>query len=290
MGAYKMIILNLFYLPIVLSGYYWGRSSASLLALLCVLSVAIVSATDSTGFVGYSSPVMVFLSLTVWGAVLGLTALLVGTLCDERAQKLSELHEAYVGVAEVLHNYLQSCNTGGKTRSVRVADLSQNIAEKMELPRKDIDDIRVGVLLCDLGNIEITTQLISKAIRALESSPNAVRKHTFLGTELVHSLGSVLHNLVPLLVDRDQAQRDGLGAQLDMKSDDIPFNVQIIRTARAYYDLIEDDHGEACLEPHKAIEELRNDTENGYNPEIIDKLQQALSESESIAAREPVSV
>ena len=77
MGGYKMVILNLFYLPIVLSGYYLGRTSAGVLALLSVLAVTITATLDTTGFAAYRTPVMIGLALTVWGATLGLTAILV---------------------------------------------------------------------------------------------------------------------------------------------------------------------------------------------------------------------
>ena len=46
---------------------------------------AVVTTLDATGFAAYSSPIMVGLAVTVWAAVLGLTALLVGTLFDARA-------------------------------------------------------------------------------------------------------------------------------------------------------------------------------------------------------------
>ena len=62
---------------------------------------------DPTEFAAYVSPMVIYLILGVWGAVLGLSAILVGTLCDERAARINELHEAYVGVAEVLSRYMQ---------------------------------------------------------------------------------------------------------------------------------------------------------------------------------------
>src|SRR5262245_28129535 len=98
MGNFKIVVLNLFFLPIVLSGYYRGRSVAGALALFSAISVAIATGMDFTAFASFSTPVMIALALTVWAGVLGLTAILVGTLCDERAVALEELHQAYVGV------------------------------------------------------------------------------------------------------------------------------------------------------------------------------------------------
>ncbi|MHC4444913.1 MAG: HD-GYP domain-containing protein [Planctomycetota bacterium] len=286
MGGYKLIALNLFYLPIILSGYYWGRSSACYLALFCVLSVTIVTSLDSIGFVGYTSPIMVYLSLTVWGAVLGLSAILIGTLCDERATKLDELHEAYVGVAEVLASYLQNGNVTGQVQSSRIAELCQAVAERMGLSRKETDDVRVGALLCDLGNVEITTRLISKAVSALEANPKAVNKHTFLGMELVHSLSSVLNSVIPLLASQDEVTYDGLTIENDVKADNIPLGVKIIRTVRAYHALISGSAGNQRLSPEMAIEELRNDADNSHNTEIIDKLQQVVRQSNTVGQLE----
>ena len=136
MGGYKMVVLNLFYLPIVLSGYFLGRTNAGVLALFSVLAVTIVVMLDPTGLQAFKSPVLVILALTVWAASLGMTAILVGTLCDERAKTVEELHLAYVGVVDVLSKYLQSANPKVKARSTRVAELSQSAAEEMRLPRK----------------------------------------------------------------------------------------------------------------------------------------------------------
>jgi len=288
MGAYKMIVLNLFYLPIVLSGYYWGRSSASHVALFSVLSIAIVTTMDSSGFIGYDSPIIVYLSLTVWAGVLGLTAILVGTLCDERAAKLDELHEAYVGVAEVLSSYLQLGNTMDKPYNGHLAELSQKVAQKMNLSRKEIDDIRVGILLCDLGNVEITTRLIKKAVTTLEATPSEANKRTFMGMELVHSLGSALHNVLPLLVIQDEDVSTGLTTQADIKPEAIPIGVQIIRTVKAYDELVRTDNASPQVAAENALDELRNDIENNYNHIVINKLHEVIIETEIGAGLKPL--
>ena len=44
--GYKLIVLNLFYLPIVLAAFYLGRLRAGVLALLSVLLATVVAAAD----------------------------------------------------------------------------------------------------------------------------------------------------------------------------------------------------------------------------------------------------
>ncbi len=290
MGGYRLVVLNLFYLPIVLSGYYLGRTNAGVLALLSVLTVTIATTMDSTGFAAYSSPIMIGLALTVWAASLGLTAILVGTLCDERAKTVEELHAAYVGVVEVLSRYLQSANPQVKARSTRVAELGQKVASEMKLPRKEIDDIRVGALLYDLGNVEITTQVLSKAVDTVEADPTKASTFTFLGTDLVHSLGSVLSGALPLLLNQDDAVRECLTAEEDKASGDIPVGAKIIRAVRAYDALVANNTGDPGTTPHNAVQELRRDIASGFDPDVLDAIERCVRRSTTPSSTEPVCV
>ncbi|MBM80314.1 MAG: hypothetical protein CMJ78_06935 [Planctomycetaceae bacterium] len=155
-SGYKLVVLNLFFLPIVLAGFFLGRYRAGVLAFFSVIAVSVVTALNVMGFAAFTSPIVIALAITIWGAVLGLTAILVGTLSDKRTAKIVELHEAYVGMVEVLSRYLQSANPRLKARSERVAEVSERVAKELKLSAKEIDDIRVAALLHDVGSIEIT--------------------------------------------------------------------------------------------------------------------------------------
>src|SRR5579871_6608455 len=132
--GYKLVVLNLFYLPVVLAGFFLGRYRAGVLASFSVIAASIVAALNLHDFAAYSSPLVVGLAVTLWAAVLGLVAILVGTLSDERNRTLRDLHEAHVGVVEVLARYLQSAHPKLKDRSKRIAELSEAVAKEMKLP------------------------------------------------------------------------------------------------------------------------------------------------------------
>src|SRR5258708_19818976 len=104
------------------------------MALLCVIAESLALAQSPSEFAGSQSVVIVGLSMLIWGAVLCLAALLVGSLSDERNAKVRELHEAYVGVVEVLSKYLQSANPRLKDRATRGAGLCQQAAAHIPPP------------------------------------------------------------------------------------------------------------------------------------------------------------
>ena len=84
MADYKLVVLNLFFLPVVLAGFFLGRYRAGVLAIFCVIATSFVTALNLQGFASVNSPIVIGLTVCAWGGVLGLTALLVGTLSDER--------------------------------------------------------------------------------------------------------------------------------------------------------------------------------------------------------------
>lgn len=275
----KMIILNLFFLPVVLGGFYLGRYRAGLLAFFSALAASIVTLLNLRDFVGYNSPLMVGFSVTLWAAVLGLTAMLVGTLSDERMQSLRDLHEAHMGVVEVLSRYLQSAHPKLKLRSQRVAELSQAVAREMDLTARECDNIRVAALLYDMENIEITARVIRKAVGDIDSAPTSP-EHSFHGSDLAHSLGSVLSGAFPLML----AQGDGDPLCQVSQSSEVPLGAKIIRAVRDYDRMMRDVGfvtGDWSNPPRDAIDELRRDPDSRHSRSVLDALEHVIAQEQA---------
>jgi len=279
MQNYKMVILYLFFPPVVLGAFFLGRYLGGVLALFCAVSASAVAVIDQAGFAKAPSLLILALALTVWAAVLGLTAMLTGTLSDDRARKAQELHEAYVGVIEVLSQYLQSAHPQIKARSIRVAELSQEMAVAMRLSPRQIDDIRVAALLHDMGNIEVTTRVIRRAVGMLEEQANPAPGYTFRGSDMVLSLGPVLSGAVPLLLDQEREGMESGSGAVSKEPEYTPIGTKIIRLARAYVTLAERALGTPPADHDEVFEQLRNDAATRYDRELIDVLERIVRHS-----------
>jgi K+-sensing histidine kinase KdpD len=223
--ASKAVVLNLFYLPVVCAGFFLGRYRAGALAFFSVIAVSVIMMSDVSGFAISNDPVTVLLTLCIWGSVLGLTAVFVGTLSDDRQTKTNEAREAYLGVVEVLSSYLQAVNPKLQYRARRVAELSEKVGRKLRMSDQELDNIRLAALMLDMESLEITSRVIRKAVDEIEEGSGP---RTFPGSELVQSLGRVLTGVV-------QAD-DFSGRQRDQSR---PLSAEVIRTVRAYLHLIQ---------------------------------------------------
>jgi hypothetical protein len=267
MPGYKMAILNLFFLPIALAGFSLGRYRAGVMALFCALGTSVVASMNLSNFTWAISPPVAVLSITIWAAVLGLSAIMIGTIGDDRKRALDELHEAYVGVLEVLSQYLQGANPRLRAKGACVAELAQRVAVQMRLPPSEVDDVRVASLLYDIGRVEITTRVMRRAIDTLEGdSPQ--QSSTFRGMDLMMSLGPVLRGAIPLLLSQNQG-----AAATASNPVNAPQGAEIIRVARAYFGMVGFPGEPSRVSVPEAIQSLRDCTTTNYDPQVVEALE-----------------
>lgn len=254
----------------MLAAFYLGRQRAGVLALVCVLLASVVAVNHLEDFNSSSSPIVVGLALTVWAAVMGLNAIFVGTLSDERSAKILELHDAYLGVVEVLTRYLKRADPELTDRTLRISSLSQEVARQMRLSDREVDDIRVASMLQDMEHIEVTAKVIHRAVGDLRDTG-----HTFQGSDLVQSLGSVLTGALPLLINGADELEQAFQPDEPAGRGEVPFGARIIQTVRRYVELTGGAHG--GLSPKEAIQTLRGDLEFEHHPAVVHALEQVVT-------------
>lgn len=85
------VILNLYYLPVVLTAFYRDAYRARMMALLCVLSASTLFLPSiATGV-----PSGTLIPFALWASTLVMISLLVGSLSEDRQQAMDELREAH---------------------------------------------------------------------------------------------------------------------------------------------------------------------------------------------------
>ncbi len=266
----RIVVLNLFYLPVVLAGFFLGRYRSGTLALLSVVTATVVIMADLSRFSFQQAPVLVALSVMVWGAILGITSILIGTLNEDRNTKVTEVHEAHVGVVEVLSRYLQCADPVLQVRTKRVNQLCEQVAIRMRLTPREIDDVRVAALLMDVANIEITARVIRKAVGDLDQNATC-EENTFHGTELVKSLGNSLSGAFPLVLMQNS---EWTKAEVQ----NVPIGARILRVVRTYVELTQSGLASTHLSDKEAIQDIKVDYQSNSDLAVINVLEEVIEQ------------
>jgi hypothetical protein len=274
--GFKIIVLNLYFLPALLGAFFMGRYRAGVLALFSVVCVTIVAGWDLEQFATTWNPLSTGLAITIWAAALGLTTMLAGTLSDERTTQITELHEAYFGVIEVLSKYLHSVQPNMEARPLRIADLSQQMGVYFRMSERELDDIRVASLLQEMDHIEITARVVRRALGTAESTSQRTAESTFHATDLVQSLGSVINGALPLLCRFDESMNGTDADQLNVNVISPPLGAQIIRTAREFDRLVYGQSADRSNDPVVILTEMQAGLHGVHLLELLSALEHVI--------------
>jgi len=171
--------------------------------------------------------------LCSWGGFLILASFTVGTLYERNEQRIKELKNAYIGVLEILSKYLESTDRYTKGHSVRVSELTMEIGIAMELPRPEVENIRVAGLLHDIGKIEISGEILSKAAKLSTEEKELMDLHTVKGAYILSAVGSVLKEVVPIVIAHHKHFVDTMeGNKGDTMK--IPLGARVVGVADAF--------------------------------------------------------
>ncbi len=273
----KFVILNFYYLPVLTAGYFLGRRMGVLAAVFSVLAVLICVLVFPRRFLDGKEILTGVAQLSSWGGFLILVSFTVGSLYEKNEQRVKELKNAYIGVLEILSKYLESTDRYTKGHSVRVSDFATEIGIAMGLPRPEVENIRVSGLLHDIGKIEISGEILSKAAELSTEEKDLMDSHTVKGAYILSCVGSVLKEVVPIVVAHHKYFTDTLENN-NGGTNKIPLGARVIAVADAYDAMTTDRPYRKGMPPWEAFQEIVAKTGEQFDPGVVEAFKRVVSE------------
>lgn len=126
-----------------------------------------------------------------------------------------------------------------KDHSSSVSRYSVALAMAMNLPEKDIERIRLGSLLHDVGKIGIPENVLTKPSKLTDEEFKIIQQHPVIAVEKILEPNPLLRDLIPI-VKYHHEQWNGKGYPCGLKGEEIPLVARIVSIADTYHALISD--------------------------------------------------
>jgi putative nucleotidyltransferase with HDIG domain len=262
------LILNFYYLPVLVGSFFLGRRIGILIALLSILDVLICAMLFPHRFFTDGVLWHSVMKLASWSVFLFLASVTVGTLYEKNERRMQDLKKAYIGILEILAKYLESTDRYTKGHSVRVAEFAMEIAIAMELPRGQVDNIRAAGLLHDIGKIEISTDVLGKAAALTTEEKKEMDAHAMKGGHILTSVGSVLKEVVPIVIAHHKHFMETIETP-DSEAEKIPLGARIVAVADAFDAMTSDRPYRKGMAPWQALEEIVANSGKQFDPEVV---------------------
>lgn len=249
---YKVAFLSFYYLPVIVAGFHLGRRSAVWSSVLIIALVAFVQAVVGLGGrAGFDATLL--LTLVPWAGFLVLTGYVVGTLAEQRADRVRELKTAYVSLLELLTFHLEASERHAEGHSYRVAERSVALARALGVRDAEVEQLRVAALLHEVGPQD------PRVLRMMERFPGGPR-----ALPIAASMRAALD-----IVRDYERYHEMVSADFPVDALRIGLPVKILAVADAFETLQLPSPTRAPFSPWAAAEEIERSAGTTFASEVV---------------------
>ena len=186
----------------------------------------------------------------------------------------SKTEAAYAGAIRALAAALDARDPYTAGHSERVSTLSVGIGRVLRLPDGEIEVLRLGALLHDIGKIGISDDVLRKPGPLTDTEFEAIMEHPVVGARILRTIPFLLPHVD--IVELHHERPDGLGYPKGLRGDDIPLLARIVHVADAYDAITSARAYREGRSSGEALRELWRCAGTEYHAEIVGALARAL--------------
>jgi len=179
-------------------------------------------------------------------------------------EQAKEIRENLLGAMAVLCFALEAKDTYTAGHSRRVADIATAIGKRLSLKEDELNDLRWGSLLHDIGKIAVDELTVNKPGRLTSEEYQHVMTHPVVGASIVWSV--VRKKSITEVIEHHHAHYDGSGVNQKLNGRDIPLLARIVAVADAYDAMISTRPYRAALLREEALAEIRQGIGRQFDP------------------------
>ena len=158
--------------------------------------------------------------------------------------------------------------TGGHCR--RLAEHAAIIAGKLALPAREIEVVRLGAALHDMGKIVVPDSILKKPDRLTPEEYAIVKQHCYSGGQICKRVGFLM-DAYPIVYHHHE-RWDGKGYPDGLKGDSTPLGARIVAVIDAFDAMTTDRPYRASMAFEAASEILRDGAGQQWDPTVVSVL------------------
>ena len=155
-----------------------------------------------------------------------------------------------------------------KNHSNSVSRYSEALARAVNLPEDEVERIKLGALLHDVGKIGIPESVLKKPDKLSDEEWEIMKQHPTIGAEKVLEPNEALRDLIPI-VKYHHERLDGKGYPCQLKGNEIPLAARIVSVADAYHALISDRPYRKGMPIEKACQILKEGAGIQWDADLV---------------------
>jgi putative nucleotidyltransferase with HDIG domain len=151
---------------------------------------------------------------------------------------------------------------------VRVAHLATAIAERLDMPAEQLEGLRLGGMIHDIGKIYLPAEILNRPGRLTEAEFALVKTHSEVGRQIVSDVEFPWP--VAAMIHQHHERPDGSGYPQGLKDGEIIIEARILAVADVVEAMASHRPYRPAIGMDKALAEIRAGAGRLYDREIVD--------------------
>lgn len=187
---------------------------------------------------------------------------------DKLQQAQAEINEAYENTLKgwALTLELRDRDTEGHTQ--RVTYLTLVLAKKLGVTDEELEHIKRGALLHDIGKLAIPDSILLKPVELTLPERKFMELHPEIAKDLLEKI-EYLHPAMDIPYCHHE-NWDGTGYPHNLQGEDIPFAARIFAVVDTWDNLTSPQRNGMPCTPEQAREIIRADSGKRFDPQVVD--------------------
>jgi len=184
---------------------------------------------------------------------------------DKVEEQTGEIRKIFLGSIEALVSALETKDkyTGGHSR--RVTEIALALGKELGLSAQDMEDLRWGSLLHDVGKIAVNQVIQNKPDKLTLEEYEHIMTHSHIGADIVRP---IVNGKIVEMIEHHHDHYNGEGLHQVIAGDDIPLGARIIAVADAFDAMISDRPYRSALPIKEAIDEVKRCAGTQFDPVV----------------------
>ncbi len=197
-------------------------------------------------------------------------------------KRLDRIEETFLEVVRAWGESIESKDLYTAGHCGRVADYACMLAEAVGFKGRDLNWIRMGGFLHDVGKTGVPSEVLNKPGRLTDEELEQMKRHTVLGDAII-SETPFPWDIRPIV--RNHHERwDGTGYPDRLKGEDIPLTARILCVADVYDALTTARSYRAAMTSEKALEVMASEAGKVVDPKLFEIFRQLILKQQPEAA------
>ena len=192
-------------------------------------------------------------------------------LSDDLCRKLKENQsqkDVLYTVADILTLTYNPLHEKGVIKSKLLTAVS--LAKRFDLPKEEIDKLKIAILLYDIGNLMLPKEILQKATPLTAEEIDHIKEHPLIAAKEILQPISYIQDIIPI-IEHHHENWDGSGYPANIKHEEIPLTSQIILIVDSYFALTEQRPYRNKLSPKDALIEIKKDSGKKWNETLVNE-------------------